>query len=83
LRPKYRDSLKRWFSELGGGSGNIWDFQDYCGNERWLAWVYMIDATSGFFYVPMPPLFVLIFSVTNQVSTKAESLLSAQILPIN
>ena len=48
MRPKYRDSLKRWFSELGGGSGNIWDFQDYCGNERWLAWVYMIDAASGF-----------------------------------
>jgi hypothetical protein len=48
LRPKYRDSLKRWFSETGGGSGNIWDFQDYCGNERWLAWVYMLDANSGF-----------------------------------
>jgi hypothetical protein len=48
LRPKYRDSLKRWFSETGGGSGNIWDFQGYCGNERWLAWVYMLDANSGF-----------------------------------
>lgn len=48
LRPKYRDALRKWFSQTGGGSGNVWDFQDYCGNERWIAWVFMLDSENGY-----------------------------------
>ena len=48
LRPKYRKVLERWFSTTGGGSGLIENFQDYCKNERWLTYVFMIDAEMNF-----------------------------------
>jgi hypothetical protein len=43
IKPKYTNAIKRWTGETGGGDGHPWNFQDYCGNEKWLAIVYMID----------------------------------------
>jgi hypothetical protein len=48
LRPKLRGVLKKWTSETGGGDGRLPSFQNYCGNERWLCWVYMLDYESNF-----------------------------------
>jgi hypothetical protein len=48
LRPKLRGALKKWTSETGGGDGSPPSFQNYCGNEKWLCWVYLLDAENGF-----------------------------------
>jgi hypothetical protein len=43
LRPKYRKALGKWWSETGGGGGEIENFQNFCGREKWLTYVYMLD----------------------------------------
>jgi hypothetical protein len=48
IRPKFRKALGKWFSETGGGDGTIQSFQNFCGNEKWLCSIYMLDAENGF-----------------------------------
>jgi hypothetical protein len=48
LRKKYRDALKRWNKDTGGGDGTNPSFQDYCGGEKWLAFVFLCDADTNF-----------------------------------
>ena len=47
LRPKYRKALGRWWSETGGGGGEIENFQNYCAREKWLTYVYMLDVEAS------------------------------------
>jgi hypothetical protein len=47
LRPKYRKALGRWWSETGGGGGEMENFQNYCAREKWLAYVYMLDVEAS------------------------------------
>jgi hypothetical protein len=48
LRRKYREALKRWNKQTGGGDGTSASFQNYCGGDRWLAFVFMSDEESNF-----------------------------------
>jgi hypothetical protein len=48
LRKKYRDALKRWNKDTGGGDGTNPSFQNYCAGDKWLAFVFMCDAESNF-----------------------------------
>jgi hypothetical protein len=44
LRLKYRKTLARWWSDTGGGGGQLENFQNYClFREKWLTYVYMLD----------------------------------------
>ena len=44
LRPKYRKTLARWWSDTGGGGGQLENFQNYCPfRKKWLTYVYMLD----------------------------------------
>ena len=35
VKPKYRQALNKWNKETGGGSGEVYDFIDFCHNDRW------------------------------------------------
>lgn len=48
LRPKYKEALRRWNKDTGGGSGEATDFIDYCGSDRWLVWVFCVDLEANF-----------------------------------
>jgi hypothetical protein len=49
LRPKYRKTLSRWWSQTGGGGGEVENFQNYCPcREKWLTYVYMLDVEASF-----------------------------------
>jgi hypothetical protein len=48
LRPKYRKTLARWWSDTGGGGGEVENFQSYCPfREKWLTYVYMLDVEAS------------------------------------
>ena len=48
LRPKYRKTLARWWSDTGGGGGEVENFQNYCPfREKWLTYVYMLDVEAS------------------------------------
>ena len=48
LRPKYRKILDKWFSDTGGGGGLLENFQNYCRQEKWLTYVFMLDSDVSF-----------------------------------
>ena len=48
LRQKYRKTLSRWWSQTGGGGGEVENFQNYCPfREKWLTYVYMLDVEAS------------------------------------
>ena len=48
LRPKYRKTLARWWSDTGGGGGEVENFQNYCPiREKWLTYIYMLDVEAS------------------------------------
>ena len=48
LRQKYRKTLSRWWSDTGGGGGEVENFQNYCSDrEKWLTYVYMLDVEAS------------------------------------
>ena len=48
LRQKYRKTLAPWWSDTGGGGGEVENFQNYCPiREKWLTYVYMLDVEAS------------------------------------
>jgi hypothetical protein len=48
LKKKYKDAIRKWDTETGGGSHEPHQFSNFCNRDRWLVWVYMLDRASGF-----------------------------------
>jgi hypothetical protein len=48
LKKKYKESIRKWDTETGGGSHEPQQFSNFCNKDRWLVWVYMMDRSSGF-----------------------------------
>ena len=47
VKKKYKKCFKTWDTETGLGSCEPERFSDFCGNDRWLVWVYLMDIKSG------------------------------------
>ena len=48
LRPKYRKTLARWWSDTGDGGGDVENFHNYCPiREKWLTYIYMLDVEAA------------------------------------
>jgi len=48
VRPRYKKSLDKWNKETGGGDGTPASFIDYCGNDKWLVWIFLLDYETNF-----------------------------------
>ena len=48
LKKKYKDAIKKWDTETGGGSHDAEEFGNFCGRDRWLTWVYLMDMKAGY-----------------------------------
>jgi len=48
IKPKHRQALNKWNKETGGGSGEVYDFVDFCQNNRWLGWIFALDFDACF-----------------------------------
>ena len=48
LKKKYKDAIRKWDTETGGGSHEPHQFSNFCNRDRWLVWVYMMDRASNF-----------------------------------
>jgi hypothetical protein len=48
IRENYRTTLARWWSDTGGGGGEVENFQNYCPIcEKWLTYVFMLDVNAS------------------------------------
>lgn len=43
VKPKYRNALKMWNKRTGNGDGKPSNFVNYCDNDLWICWVYLLD----------------------------------------
>jgi hypothetical protein len=48
LKPKYKDALKKWNKDTGGGDGTPPSFIDFCAGDRWLVWIFCLDHAANF-----------------------------------
>ena len=48
VKPKLKKALTNWYKETGGGNRNPDNFVNYCGGDKWLAWIYALDVASDF-----------------------------------
>lgn len=48
VKPWYKKALDKWNKETGGGDGAPASFVDFCGNDRWLCWVFLQDHDANF-----------------------------------
>jgi hypothetical protein len=48
LKKKYKEAIRKWDTETGGGSHDAHEFSNFCNRDRWLVWVYLMDMKAGF-----------------------------------
>jgi hypothetical protein len=48
IRKKYKDALDKWNKQTGGGKGTPTAFQNYCGGDKWLVWLFCVDYDTNF-----------------------------------
>jgi len=48
IRPRCKKALDKWNKDTGGGDGTPAAFIDFCGNDKWLVWVFLHDFDANF-----------------------------------
>jgi len=48
IKPKCKNALDKWNKDTGGGDGTPASFFDFCGNDKWLAWIFLHDFDANF-----------------------------------
>jgi hypothetical protein len=48
IKPKYKKALDKWNKSTGGGDGSPTSFINFCGNDRWLVWLFCRDLETNF-----------------------------------
>lgn len=47
FKDKYRKALSKWNKDTGGGDGTPASFENYCENDYFLAYIYLLDLPAG------------------------------------
>jgi hypothetical protein len=48
IKPKYKLAISRWDKLTGGGCSEPHQFSNFCGNNKWLVWIYLLDMDADF-----------------------------------
>jgi hypothetical protein len=48
IKPKYKLAISRWDKLTGGGCCEPHEFSNFCGNNKWLVWIYLMDKEANF-----------------------------------
>jgi hypothetical protein len=48
IKPKYKLAISRWDKLTGGGCCEPHEFSNFCGNNKWLVWIYFMDKEANF-----------------------------------
>ena len=48
FKSNYRKYLRKWNKDTGGGGGLSERFEDFCENQKWVCWVFLLDEENNF-----------------------------------
>jgi hypothetical protein len=48
IKPKYKLAISRWDKLTGGGCCEPHEFSNFCGNNQWMVWIYLLDKEADF-----------------------------------